>query len=153
MTVALFVILLVVTKKGVNVRSWPALAALGYSFVLLVVPVYIRGTSLMRLVAHSFEEGAPRYVVMPVLLLTSALAIWIDGSGWRWLTAVFVAHMAVVIAFSFSATNLRSKGPNWSTEVRNARVACEDAPSAAVSVPIAPRGWYVPVSCSELVGE
>jgi hypothetical protein len=149
-TVALVAILLVVTKRGALLVSWPALVALGYSVVFLVVPIYIRGTEGMRLVVHTFNPYAPRYVVIPVLLLISALAIWIDATGWRWLTLLFAVHMAVVISLSFSLVNLRSPGPAWPAGVRDARRTCADPAVGAASVPISPFGWYAPIPCSKL---
>jgi hypothetical protein len=150
MSVTLILILFVATRRGALLMSWPALAALGYSVAFLVVPVYIRGTLGMRLVPHAFNPNGSRYVVIPVLLLASAIAIWVDAAGWRWLTALFVAHMAVVIGLSFAIANPRSPGPDWPVEVRRARPACSRASTADVQVPISPFGWYAPVPCSRL---
>lgn len=136
-------------------RTFVAVGAV-LSVVLFVVPVWVRGTAEMSLVRDAFTTAGSRYVVVPVLLLVSAIVVAVDGSRRRWLTGLVVVHGVVLVVVCFGLANLRADGPAWSTQVATARATCRAAdPPPAVVIPITPAGsgWLVVVPCRRLVGD
>ena len=102
----------------------------------------------------------PRFSVMPVLMLASAVAVLIAPIGHprerlvaRIGRVVFVAHVAVLTAWGFSQSNMRSMGPPWPVALRwafyrdCARTASEEPVGVLESNMF---GWKVPLSCREV---
>jgi hypothetical protein len=118
------------------------------SGLFFLVPVALAGVS------------APRYAVVPVLLLYSALACLLDAVvGDLPATArrgVLLGVLAVVLstaATSFLTPGPRAHAPRWDTELGRAVAACSGTPVPAVAqVPISPPGWAVPLGCQALTG-
>jgi hypothetical protein len=149
MAVAL-VFLFIATGRGGSRRRWPALVAVAYSVVFLAVSILVRKPIGLRLQSGTYIELDQRYLVIPVMLLMSAVAIWIDGAPWQWLKPLFVAHLAVVIACSFALDNRRSDGPAWRAEVEYAQTVCANPLIRATPVLISPRRWSMILPCSRL---
>lgn len=101
-----------------------------------------------------------RYAVFPSMLLWALLVVAI---GWRrepremppWWGRVrlIVAGVLIVCAavnFIGLGTMIRSRGPEWSQSLENARAQCASAtPSTSVDLPIAPVGapWLITLTC------
>lgn len=108
-----------------------------------------------------------RYGVVPALLLATVIvlasavlrrtAVTTRGGrvGLGPTAAVLVSGGLVGILAVGSAlpVSVRSTGPSWSTQIREADEAC-DAPSAPTTADIAlsPSGWSVPLSCAVIEG-
>lgn len=93
-----------------------AVALLFYAVVTFVIPVWYFGLDL--------SLSAYRYSVVPVMMLASAIAVLVApvGPGKERTIAtvgrpVFVGFVVVSVLVGFSVTNLRSRGPNWSTSL------------------------------------
>lgn len=118
-----------------------ALALMALSVVFYVAPVAATGVS------------APRYAVVPVLLLVSAVACLVDGVDMaeRLTRTVLIGAVVVLLlagwAGNYRFPNARAAGPRWSQAVSTARSTCEQAGAVTVTVPITPPGWHVEVPC------
>jgi hypothetical protein len=134
-------------------RGFAAIAIVG-STVLFAVPVFVRGTLLIRLTSGEFTGAGSRYVYLPVLVLFSGLAVLVDGSPLRWLRYAVAAQAISLMVICFGLSSLRSTGPTWSSQLPPARAGCATAPlaSATVTVPITPDGgdWNVTIPCQRL---
>ncbi len=141
--------LIAVRSGGVPQYSVPALAAFE-SAVFFAVPVVLTGYS------------APRYWVVPVLLVVAAVAGVLDrpaprlaAGAWSGVRLAAVALLVLVWAVDFPLDNPRAAGPTWSSQLRRAETTCTGAPSASVSIAIAPQnaepGWSLDVTCRDLV--
>lgn len=100
----------------------------------------------------------PRYTVIPILLLFSAVACLIgrlladEAGGVARATAVVVGFVvAVTWTTNYRVDNRRSTGRQWDVELTRARGTCDGSSGRSVRVPISPPGWYVDVPCREMV--
>jgi len=134
-------------------RWYVAAAAAALSVALFLVPVWLRGSLILRLHAgQAISPGGSRYVVVPVLLLLTALVIVLDEARNSWTKwAVFVHGLALIVV-CFGLANQRSRGPEWQAQLARARETCErEQVDLAVPVPITPSpGWVVAVPCHTL---
>jgi hypothetical protein len=125
-----------------------AVLASAAAVVMFVVPVWIRGTSGMRLGAD-FTNGGSRYAVVPVLLVITAVLAIADHH--RLVTAGLAAHGTVVILTSFALVGPRSVGPTWPGSLDAARAACAVRGTAVAVVPVSPGGeWTITVPCGRI---
>jgi hypothetical protein len=135
-------------------RLWFAAVAVVSSLVLFAIPVWIRGTVLVKLTTGVFTGAGSRYGYVPLLVLYSGLVVLVDGTRRRWLVAAVAAQGAALMLVCFGLGNPRSPGPTWSSELATARQRCQAAgPPPAVSIPTTPGGgpWYMVVPCGRLV--
>jgi hypothetical protein len=135
-------------------RRWFTAGAIASSLATFAVPVWVRGTEQMRLVADEFSATGSRYVVVPLLMLLSAIVVLVDGSDLRRrLIPVLTIHGAALMIVCFGMVNLRSGGPGWDAAVQTAQRTCRQSPElASVGIPITPGGlsWVTTVPCSRL---
>lgn len=129
-----------------------ALLAAGMSVTALVVTIYARsGTAA---VIGAFEQGLrpnqTRFALVPVLLLTTVLALALDRQRVPLQVAV-IAFVALVAGMDFFVTNDRTTGPSWSAEVVDGVLACR-AGADAVDLQTSPGlpVWRVEARCSDL---
>jgi hypothetical protein len=129
---------------------------IGYSVLMYVVAVAIRGTTAFSLQAAQYFPNGTRFSALSLWLLLSGIAILLDGVACseavrRLAIAVFVAQFAVVGLLGFRGTNARSGGPAWSAAVDEAASSCRDRPGDEVVVlPITPAGWTVSLTCDQV---
>ena len=128
----------------------------GYSVVLYLVPVAIRGTVHLELEAGAYGPTSTRFSAISILLLLSGFAIFLDGArlsatGRKVAVSIFVAQFVIVAVVGFRGTNGRSGGPAWPAAVAAAEVTCRGRPTPdRVQIPITPPGWSVELSCSRV---
>ena len=121
------------------------------SVVFYVVPVALTGVP------------APRYALVPVLLLYGAVAVGIDEALadraerqvvahrsarglWRWAAVALLVPVAV-LAWNFRPTaDERTGGPYWDPGLARAQAGCTQGGAAAI--PITPDGWTVSLDCA-----
>lgn len=124
------------------------------------VPLFFLATSGAYYGATVTLSGIspPRYTVIPVLLLFSAVACVVDAllksgsdTASRVLAAVVALMVGVVWTANYRVDNRRSDGRRWDTELTRARDVCGQSGQPSVRVPISPAGWWVDVPCQELV--
>lgn len=163
-TVGLWLVLVAVLAVGAllwlaDVRSvsrprwFVAGAAVALSVALFVVPVWLRGSLILRLRAgNAIHPGGSRYVVVPVLLLVTALVVVLDEARNSWTRRALCLHGLVLIVVCFGLANQRSRGPEWQPQVDRARDACaHEQVDLTVQVPITPSpGWTVAMPCHAL---
>jgi hypothetical protein len=137
--------------SGGRGRQLAAIAG-AHAMLLVVVPIWLRGTTGMHLGGPDFAAGGARYAVVPVLLVICAAAALADDRERGLAGALVMVQIAVVLAFSFSATNFRSSGPTWEESLRAARAACAVDRSAPARVPITPAGWFMSLDCGHVMG-
>jgi len=114
-------------------------------------------------VAETLSAGvAPRYAVLPGLLIVAALALETDQvldqarQGLRSPTVATVAAVAagcvlLSSALSFRPTAFRSSGPRWTSRLREAQMQCRSGQGAAtVQILPANAAWTVAIPCSSL---
>lgn len=122
--------------------------------------VVLAALSVLVYLAPATATGLspPRYSVVPVLLLFSAVAELIDHtslhqSGWR-ARLVLASVLAALLVSSLSnlrVPNRRSEGPRWSNELARGRAACTSwRTDDTAAVPITPPGWVMDLHCRDL---
>jgi hypothetical protein len=125
----------------------PIIALAGAMSVLFfVAPVMLAGVS------------APRYAVVPVLLLYSAFACLLDAGlrdvpagVWRRVQLATLTVVVLAAGTSYLSPGPRANGPRWDAELNRATATCPPAPvPTVISVPIPPVGWNVPLTCRVL---
>ena len=132
-------------RAGVLRQRPLAAVAVLMSVVTFAVPVVLTGIS------------TPRYSVVPVLLLVTAVACALDrplpataAGPLRAAGIAAIALLAVVWTVEFPVHNARSNGVQWPTELARAQLTCGQG-SANAEIPIAPPGWEMEVACPDLV--
>lgn len=125
----------------------PVIALAGAMSVLFFVgPVMLAGVS------------APRYAVVPVLLLYSAFACLLDAGlrdvpamAWRRVQLGTLAVVVLAAGTSYLSPGPRANGPRWDAELNQATTTCSRTPvPTVISVPISPVGWNVLLTCRVL---
>ncbi len=141
---ALFAVLFVGADRGHQIL---AVVLTVYALIMFVAPVWNR------------RDAAPRYSVIPVLLLASALALLVADptrAPSHWVTRVgrplFVLQIAVVTILSFSVTTYRSESPTWPKALAMARAQCHGSPpQRRVQVHTDQfNAWPIILSCGDL---
>ena len=148
------VLLYVADVRSVSRTRWlVAGTAVAISIAVFVVPVWLRGSLILRLHAGAaIHPGGSRYVVVPVLLLVTALVVVLDDARRPWAKRAVCLHGLVLIVVCFGLANQRSRGPEWQPQVDRARNTCAlTQEDLTVPVPITPSpGWAVGVPCHTL---
>jgi hypothetical protein len=130
----------------------------GISLVAFLLTGYERGAAGQLLWVHgASNNGGSRYVVVPSLLLLSALFVAIAAParrtprGSRLRAAVAVVLVASLFSFDISDTSVRGF-PTWSAALRDAQTQCasENATTVRVLVNPAILGYALPLSCRGL---
>ncbi len=118
-----------------------------YAIVAFVLPAWSR------------RDAAPRYSVIPELLLASAIAVLVADptrGQTHWIARIgrplFVAQVVLVVVIGFSVTNYRSESPAWSAALAVARGTCRGAsPPKLVKVRTDKfNAWPIVLSCRDL---
>jgi hypothetical protein len=148
-SIVLFAVIFGLLLRGAE-RKRKLLAAVfaAYAVISFVAPVWSR------------RDTAPRYSVIPVLLLASAVAVLIADPtrrGNQWIARVgrplFVAQVLVVAAIGFSVTTYRSESPQWSNSVTLAgKTKCQGVdPNKVVEVRTDQfNAWPVALPCRDV---
>jgi hypothetical protein len=151
--VAIAVVVVAAPRRIDPDRLWFAAVSLVLSMVLFTVPVWIRGTDVIRLTSGVFTGVGSRYVYLPLLVLFSGFIVLIDGTTRRPLVGLLAAQSITLMIICLGLSSLRSPGPTWSAALAEARGRCRAPnPPAVVQIPITPKdqGWVVTVSCARL---
>jgi hypothetical protein len=143
------VLILIVLAVGAS-RKHQVLAAsfVAYAVITFAAPVWNR------------RDVAPRYSVIPVLLVASAIAVLAadpNRTRGQWVARVarplFVIQIALLIVIGFSATTYRSGSPPWPNSVTvTDRMKCHgEPPSRLVEIRTdAFDYWPVTLPCRDL---
>lgn len=137
--------------------------AVGYSVLVALVPLVVRGTGEMAPMADMFSYNGSRYTVMPIQLLTVAAIAVVDRgvsrrpfSAWRTAQYALALHALVVVLLGVGITNVRSPGPPWREALQAAEAQCA-TPAQTVEIltppaapPDDPGAWTVTVRCEDL---
>lgn len=125
--VAAVVVAVLVTRRRVRAA---VLVAVGYSALLFVVPLLLRGTSIYLDRSRIRLDGS-RYMVVPALLLVVALALALDRPGERArplrssaLRPVLLLLVGVLLGVNYSVHSVREAGPDWRQTVADAQQRC-----------------------------
>lgn len=157
--IGLLVALLVGLWRTVPSGRWFAAAAIPTSALMFFVSVYQR-TVADNIFWSAGESGgtASRYVMVPALLLLSALVVVLDGAirrqgrAWRWwlaVPAVGVMLLAVAVSFDMSSSDGRG-GPHWDDALRAAANKCVSQGEELAGIATAPEPFGVQVLCTEV---
>jgi hypothetical protein len=132
------------------------------SLVTFLVSGYERNVgSALLWPAGASNNDASRYVVVPTLLLSSALFVALDGRArsvahpdWPRLRAGLGMLVLVAALFSFDVSDKTNRGsPTWSTALHVARLTCARTHTATIPVPVAGPpyfGFAFDLPCSKL---
>ena len=141
------------TQRGV------ALAAFMYSILFFFVTLLIRGTAWMVPAGDIANVGAPRYTVVPILLLAAMTLILVDpprsGTPSSWWPRLRYAALLLFVAQI--VTNYRAKvspvpEPRWNRELEMARRTCVKEGRTQIQIPVAPgQPWGVLTECDRLL--
>ena len=148
--VALVAIALACRRAGRD-RWCLAAGSLVTAFALFAAPVWVRGSTGLRLPEAGLTAAGARYFVAPIALLVGGVAVLVDGSGRAWLRRVVVAHSIVLIVVGFQISNLRSVSRPWDAVVQQAQGECRAKSSDALErLPISPPHWVMAITCSRV---
>ena len=156
---ALLVALIVGFRRATPGARWFAALALPTSLVMFVVSAYQR-TVGPNLIWSGGESGgtASRYVLVPALLLVSALLVLLDAALRRrnprarplsWAVAATVALMAVAIVSSFDMSDPVREVPHWEDSLDAAAAKCASGEELA-GIPTSPEPFGVQIPCEQL---
>jgi hypothetical protein len=141
-----------------RVRAFVAIAVV-LSLGIFVISGYERGVTFALLWPRgsSNADGA-RYIVVPTLLLTSALFVVLDArvgavspETWRTTRAATAALVALAALFSFNVASSARGTPRWTASLNSARYTCAHTHVADTRVPVDPLvfGFSLPLPCSK----
>jgi hypothetical protein len=160
---ALLVAVVVGFRRATPGARWFAALALPTSLVMFVVSAYQR-TVGSNLIWSAGESGgtASRYVLVPALLLVSALLVLLDAALRRhnprarplsWAVGATVALMAVAIIVSFDASDPVRQVPHWEDSLEVAAAKCASAEEALAGIATSPEPFGVQIPCEQLLAD
>jgi hypothetical protein len=144
-------------RAGPHAR-WIAGLAVPIALVMFVVSLYQRGVAeQMVWLSDTYNYLGSRYVIVPSLLLLSALFVLLDRRPQEQPSRPSTAHLrlallavlAVAVLSSFWVRDLVIRGAPWKQAVESAERECA-AGGAEVLIPTSPPGWAVELPCTEL---
>lgn len=160
LSLALVVLLVIYASSRRGVRTGailPALAVL--PVVAFIVPLSLRGTSVIPALPGEVGFIELRWTVAPVMALEAILLLVLRPDPrlprgmWRGVQAVVLGGLLLQVAANYRVTNYRSDGPSWSDEVAAAREACSEG-ALGVRLGLSPRlppgGFQLQLPCEEL---
>ncbi len=132
-TLALFAVLVPGASGSARALAGVFVALAIATFLL---PVLGRGTSLVPVEwDHPFSLTGARFSVIPLLMLSSSLAVLLAAPAThrarqivRWARPVFIAQATFLMVIGFSLTTPRSVGPSWPGSVDAAAARCAGQP-------------------------
>ena len=126
-----------------------AVVAVACSLLLFAASQSIRGVEYI-LDRETMGLSGARYLVVPTLLLLSAVAIAIDNARPpRAVLLILRAWFVAVAIMNFSMSNARDAGPSWEATLGAARISCTDR-AAVAHIEIAPADWLMHIDCSRI---
>jgi len=150
------VLLILVVLYARGERLLLGCLAILYSAVMFVVPVWQRGTVLLRSTAQMFNGAEARYAGFSILLLLSGAFILISALRVRQrvvsaITLVVALQFAIVSAPGFRGTNERSAGPAWNVQLELARRTCSRRQVRTIDIPTTPApSWRTSLACERI---
>lgn len=137
-----------------------ALSMVVFAVLVYVVPSWGRGTTMiMWFGGPSLTAGTTRFSVVPIFLLTFAVAILVAPVGivadrpWRRAARVlFVAHAVLIATSGFVIANPSYLGLSWHDQVVRARTECASrAPTDLVTLPtMSINSFSVTLPCADI---
>ena len=139
---------------------WFGVIAILASVSIFVFSVYQRSVGLNIFWSQNTSGGvAGRYVLVPALLLVSAVVVFVDGAvrgrrrptGFSWPVGVTLAVivLAVVTSYDMRLPGFRD-GPYWEDALRTAADKCVSQDEEGAGIETAPPPFGVTVSCAEI---
>jgi len=138
---------------------WFGATAVLASLAIFVFSVYQRSVGLNIFWSPDTSGGvAGRYVLVPALLLLSAVVVFVDGAvrdrrrptGFSWPVAVTLGMivLAVVTSYDMRLAGFRD-GPYWEDALRTAADKCLSQGESLAGIETAPPPFGVQISCDE----
>jgi len=142
-----------------SARWFGAIAVLA-SVAIFVFSVYQRSVGANIFWSPDTSGGvAGRYVLVPALLLVSAVVVFVDGAvrdrsrptGFSWPVAITlgVIVLAVITSYDMRLAGFR-EGPSWEDALKTAANKCVSEGEPVAGVETAPPPFGVQVSCEEV---
>lgn len=161
--IALVVLLLLGLATGLRQAPagtrWFVAVAVPTSVAMFVISAYQRtvGPDLIWQ-AGNWGGVASRYVLVPALLLLSAVIVTIDAairrrsaSRWSsWAVGATVATMLLAIATSFDMSEQGRAAPLWKDALRQAAATCVSEGEETADIPTSPEPFGVQVPCEQV---
>jgi hypothetical protein len=145
-------------RRGRESARWFAAVAIVTSAVMFVVSAYQRtvGDNVFWS-AGSSGGTASRYVMVPALLLLSALVVTVDanlGAALRrrasWAVAATLAVIALAIATSFEMSSSARGAPYWEDALRSAANKCLANGEEIAGIAASPPPFGVQIPCEDV---
>ena len=156
--IALLIALLVGLWRTTPGGRWFAAVAIPTSALMFFASVYQRTVADNIFWSIGDSGGtASRYVMVPALLMLSALVVVLDGAirrlgrAWRWwLAAPAVGVILLAVAVSFDMSGDGRGGPPWDEALRAAANKCVSQGEELAGIATAPEPFGVQVPCSDV---
>lgn len=139
---------------------WFVGLALPTSAVMFVLSAYQRSVGFNIFWSPESSGGtASRYVLVPALLLLSAIAVTVDGAvrrhrrepGLAWPVVATLALVGVAVASSFNVSNPAARGqPYWEDALRAAADKCLSHGEETAGIATSPSPFGVQIPCEEI---
>ena len=154
--------LVLALRRAPRGSLWCVLALLGTSLSMFVVSVYQRGFAAEIFWRGGVATGlASRYVLVPAVLLVSAVVVAVSGAlrgAWgralpaataTRIVAATVAALVVVVAISFDMSYTSGGVPAWRDALRQAADKCVAEGNEVAGIPTEPVPYGVVTPCTE----
>lgn len=148
--VALAFVVIAAPRRMARSRWVPPLVAALGSVVVFTASLWERGSGGVHLVSGEYNPSDSRYVIVPALLLATAVVLLADASPRRWLRPAVAAQIIAIVLVSYALVGPRSGGPPWQPAVDEATALCRGGSVAVAKVRVSPDPLTMDVPCDRL---
>lgn len=146
-------------RKATAHARWIVGLAVPIALVMFVVSLYQRAVAeQMVWLSDTYNYLGSRYVIVPSLLLISAVFVLLDrrsqaqpaGSSPRRVRIAVIGVLALAMVSSFWVRDLVIRGTPWKPALENAERECEASGAPEALIHTSPPGWAIELPCDQI---